>query len=170
MNKSKIFFVYKIVITAIAVCSLIAVVVSTIMLYAHYGPLTPNGNRYHHSFNILTVEWGVVRLALIAMVLQVYPVVRYCFSRNPEWHSWGFFPARSTVGKWISLLLTCLNAIVGFIYTVYFCLITGEYVGNSSRVMAEDLETGIQIVAYVFCILFWGGVDLIYSIYFKFKW
>ena len=92
MSKPKVFFlVCIIVITVIAVCSLIAVVISTIMLYAHYGPLTPNGNRYHHSFNILTVEWDVVRLALIAMALQIYPVVRYCFSRNPEWHSWGFF-------------------------------------------------------------------------------
>lgn len=171
MNKlNKFFEKYRIVITVIAVCSVVAVIVSTIRLYAHYGPLTPNGNRYHHSFDMLTVEWDLVRLAFIAMALQVYPVVRFCFSRNPEWHCWGFFPARSTIGKGFSLILTCFNAILGFVYTAYFCLMTNEYVDNSSRVMAEDLETVIQGFAYICCILFWGLVNLIYSICYKFKW
>lgn len=142
----------------------------TIILYSHYGPLTPNGNRYYHHFNMDTVEWSLVVVEMAAMASLIYPSVRYGLSSNSELHQMGIFPSISKFGCWVSLFLTilCIGSQLG--YTIGYSAIVYEYVTKHFRVMAEDLETGIQYLAYLGCIGFWGLVNTIYSMAYKFKW
>lgn len=147
-----------------------SVTTETIALYSHYGPLTPNGNRYYHSFNLDTVLWQLVILAFVAMFSLSYPSIRYGLSKNVELSGSGVFPSQSAISKWISRILTAICVGSQVFFTIYFYLIVNEYLSNHSRVMAEDLETGIQYLAYIGCILFWGFVNTVYSIKFKFRW
>lgn len=147
-----------------------SVTIGTIALYAHYGPLTPNGNRYYHDFDMGSVVWGLVVLEMIAMASLVYPSIRYGLSSNDELRLWGIFPARNKVAGCISLLLSILCIGSQVIYALYYSLTVLEYLSNHSRVMAEDLETMVQFFAYFLCIGFWGVINTIYSVYFKLKW
>lgn len=142
----------------------------TIALYSHYGPLTPNGNRYYHSFNMDTVIWGLVALEFGAMMLLTYPSIRYALSCSNELRGAGIFPSRGTISKWISRVLSVLCIGSQVIFTLFFYLEVREYLSNHSRVMAEDFETAVQYFAYFLCICFWGIINLGYSIWFKLKW
>ena len=61
----------------IAIICILSVMLGTIALYSHYGPITTNGNRYYHQFNVNTVEWRLVFYATVATALLAYPSVRY---------------------------------------------------------------------------------------------
>jgi len=92
-------------------------------------------------------------------------------SKYPNNFKFGIFPiSKSIIGKVISVLLSILNMGSGVLFTVLVILITFEYVCNSSRVMADDLETMLLIVGYIGCIIFWGIVDLVYTLLFKHNW
>lgn len=154
-----------------AIISTISVVFATLILYSFYGPLTPNGNRYFHSFNMMTVPFYLVLLAIGAMATLYYPIYKLHCSKYHNNFSVGIFPAsKSIISKVISVLLSILNVGSGLIYTVSFILITLVYVSNSNRIMVEDLETVLLIVGYIGCMLFWGIVDLVYTLIFKRNW
>lgn len=157
----------------IAVISTVLVVLATISLYSFYGPLTPNGNRYYHSFNLLTVPLYLILLALGAMAILYYPVFKLYKSKSPNNFKIGIFPtSKSIIGKIVSVLLSILNIGSGLVFTVMFILITCIYVcaPSTSRVMADDLETLVLIVGYIGCMIFWGIVDLVYTLIFKHNW
>ena len=156
-----------------AVISTVLVVLATISLYSFYGPLTPNGNRYYHSFNLLTVPLYLILLALGAMAILYYPVFKQYKSKSPNNFKIGIFPtSKSIIGKVVSVLLSILNIGFGLVFTVMFVLITCIYVcaPSTSRVMADDLETLVLIVGYIGCMIFWGIVDLVYTLIFKHNW
>lgn len=142
----------------------------TIALYSHYGPLTPNGNRYYHYFDMGSVVWELVVTEMIAMASLIYPSIRYGLSSNEELRLLGIFPARNKAASWISLVLSILCIGSQILYSSYFYYMVSEYLSNHSRVMAEDLETAVQYFAYFLCICFWGIINMIYSICFKLKW
>lgn len=160
----------RIVVFGLAFISVLMITVSTIALYSHYGPLTPNGNRYYHRFDIDTVVWRLVVLELAAMSLLIYPSVRYSLSSNSILLSKGIFPSNGKLENVVSIILTILCIGSQVIYAVSFSLIVNEYLSNHSRIMAEDLETGIQYIAYIGCILFWGFVNIAYGIKYRLKW
>lgn len=160
----------KSVVLFIAVASFLTVTAGIILLYSHYGPLTPNGNRYYHHFNIDTVVWKLVVFEIIAMGSLIYPSVRYGLSSRRELHNLGIFPSRDKYGSWVSLVLTILCVGSQILFSLFYSLIVWDYISNHHRVMADDLETDVQCLAYCGCILFWGYVNTIYSINFKFKW
>lgn len=160
----------RIVVFGLAFISVLMITVSTIALYSHYGPLTPNGNRYYHRFDMDTVVWRLVVLELAAMLLLIYPSIRYSLSHNSNLLSKGIFPSTGKFGNVVSIILTVFSIGSQIIYTLSFCMIVNEYLSNHSRIMAEDLETGIQYVAYIGCILFWGFVNTVYSVKYRFKW
>lgn len=154
-----------------ALLSLTLVFISTITLYSYYGPLTPNGNRYHHSFDISTVPVWMVILSLLAMFTLLYPIFRYYYSNSPANHKYGIFPSSlSILSKVTSISLTILNIFTGFIFTTSFLLIAISYILSDNRVMADDLETIMLAFAYCCCILFWGLVNLIYILKYKKDW
>lgn len=153
-----------------ALISMICVVSSTFLLYCYYGELTPNGNRYHHSFNIDTVQWNLVLLNVIAYLILTYPSIRLPFSQHPEWHKWGIFPAKSKFANFISGILTFLNIVSGSLFCVLFCIETRLFIVETDRVMAEDLETIILAFSYLSCAVFWAIPIIIYSILYKIKW
>lgn len=154
----------------IAVASFLSVTIGIILLYSHYGPLTPNGNRYHHQFDINTVSWGLVVFEIIAMGSLIYPSIRYGLSSCHDLHNLGVFPSRDKFDSWVSLILTILCVGSQILFSLSFCLTVSDYIFNHNRVMADDLETDVQYFAYCGCILFWGCVNTIYSIRFRFKW
>ena len=160
----------KYVVLFIALACLCIVTSCTVALYSHYGPLTPNGNRYYHSFNMDTVVWRLVVIAFFAMASLVYPSIRYGLTSNSELRGGGIFPTQSNIFKWIGRILTVLCVGSQILYTSYFYVIVHEYLSNHSRVMAEDLETGLQYLAYLGCIAFWGILNTIYTVIYKFKW
>ncbi len=154
-----------------AIISLICVVGCTIILYAHYGPLTPNGNRYYHDFDLSTVLWPLAGWSIIAMALLCYPALRFYHSKHPEFHSVGIFPSSSAiVSKVISVTLTILNIGSGALFTFGMLLQTYAYCTNSSRVMAEDLETVLLDLAFLGCIIVWGIIDTIYTLLYRSDW
>ncbi len=162
---------YKSCLYLLAIVSIISVVVATIILYSYYGALTPNGNRYHQSFNLLNVPFYLILLALVSMSILYYPIYRLYRSKSPNNFRFGIFPvSKSIMGKVISVLLSIVNVGSGLVFTVSFILITFEYVSNSSRVMADDLETIILIAGYIGCIIFWGLVDMIYTSIYRRNW
>lgn len=135
-------------------------IISVFILYTHYGPLTENGNRYYHYFDLSSMDWYVLGHCLCAFVFLLIP---WIFFNNYSSKSFiGLFPTKSRFGKWCSSLLIGLNFGTGVLFTVSFLLITIEYITNSSRVMAEDLETIELILAFISCSIFWGIVDLVY--------
>lgn len=154
----------------LGVLCVISVTIETIALYSHYGPLTPNGNRYYHSFNMDTVMWGLVALEFGAMLLLTYPSMRYALSRNTELRGAGIFPSKGTISRWVSRVLSVLCIGSQMIFTLFIYIEVKEYLSNHSRVMAEDLETGLQIVVYFTCIIFWSVINLMYSIVYKLRW
>lgn len=160
----------RIVVFGLALISVLMITVSTIALYSHYGPLTPNGNRYYHQFDIDTVIWRLVVLELAAMSLLIYPSIRYSLSSNSILLNKGIFPSTGKFGNVASIILTVFCIGSQIIYTLSFCMIVNEYLSNHSRIMAEDLETGIQYIAYIGCILFWGFINTVYSVKYRFKW
>lgn len=154
-----------------AIISSICVIISTILLYSFYGPLTPNGNRYHHSFDLTTIPIWIVILALLAMFTLQYPIFRFNKSNKPENHRYGLFPAtKSIISKFLSVSLTILNISTGFIFAISFMLITFSYIFSDNRVMADDLETIMLSIAFILCSLFWGIIDIIYTIIYKRNW
>lgn len=154
-----------------AIISSICVIISTILLYSFFGPLTPNGNRYYHSFDLTTIPIWIVFLALLAMLTLQYPIYRFNKSDKPENHRYGLFPAtKSIIAKLLSVSLTILNISTGFIFTTSFLLITCSYIFYNNRVMADDLETIMLAVAFILCSIFWGLIDLVYSIIYKHNW
>jgi len=154
-----------------AIISSICVIISTILLYSFFGPLTPNGNRYHHSFDLTTIPIWILILALLAMGSLQYPIYRFNNSNKPENHRYGIFPAtKSIITKFLSVLLTILNISTGLIFAISFVLITCYYIFSNNRVMADDLETIMLAVAFILCSLFWGLVDLIYTLIYKQNW
>lgn len=154
-----------------AIISTLLVVLATISLYSFYGPLTPNGNRYYHSFNLLTVPFYLILLASGAMTTLYYPVLKLYRSKSPNNFKFGIFPVtKSIIGKVFSVLFSILNIGSGVIFTIIFILITCVYVCASSSVMADDLETLVLVVGYIGCIIFWGIVDLVYTLIFKHNW
>ena len=162
---------YKSVFYYFAIISTISVVIVTVILYSYYGPLTPNGNRYHHSFDLLSVPFYLILLASLAMAILYYPMYKLYKSNSPNNFKFGIFPiSKSITGKVISVLLTILNIGSGIVFTISFILISFEYVCNSNRVMTDDLETIILTAGYIGCMIFWGIVDLVYTIIFKRNW
>lgn len=154
-----------------AIISSICVIISTILLYSFFGPLTPNGNRYYHSFDLTTIPVWILILAALAMFTLQYPIYRYYNSNSPENHRYGIFPAsNSKVAKILSVLLTILNLSTGLIFTISFSLITFSYIFSSNRVMADDLETIMLSAAFILYSLFWGIIDIIYTIIYKQSW
>ncbi len=145
-------------------------IISTFLLYAHYGPLTPNGNRYHHSFDVSSVSWGLVGLCLLANLALLYPIFRFRISTEPAKHKYGIFPAPKTWSNIVSCILTFLNVSSGFTFTLFFTLITIQYITNSSRIMADDLETILLGLAYVACFLFWSIINLTYTAFYRRNW
>lgn len=171
MTNGTLIWRYKSYFLLFAIISIICVVVATILLYSHYGSLTPNGNRYYHSFNLQTVPFYLILLASGAMAILYFPIFKLYRSKSPNNFKFGIFPlSKSIISKVISVLLSILNLGSGLVFTVSFILITFEYVCNSSRIMADDLETIIQVVSYGGCIIFWGIVDLLYTLIFKHDW
>lgn len=162
--------ILQILILFLGLLCISSVIVETIALYSHYGPLTPNGNRYYHSFDLDTVLWNLVMLAFVAMFSLTYPSIRYGLSKCVELRGGGVFPSRSTTSKLIARFLSTICVGSQVIFTTYFYFTVHEYLSNHSRVMAEDLETVFLSLAYLGCILFWGTVNIIYSVVFKFKW
>lgn len=160
----------RIVVFVLAFISVLTVTISTIALYSHYGPLTPNGNRYYHRFDMDTVVWKLVILELAAMLSLIYPSIRYALSSNSNLIRKGIFPSTGKFGDVVSIILTVFSLGSQIIYTLSFCIIVNEYLSNHSRVMAEDLETGLQYLSYIGCILFWGFVNTVYSVKYRFKW
>ncbi len=159
----KVFFVFALI------CS-ITVFWDVIFLYSHYGPLTPNGNRYHHDFDISTIPVGVVISSIIAMLLLNYPIYRNCHSVIPQKHKYGFFPSSNRISKILSFLFSIILFFSEIIFVVGLSFWSIEYIYNSSRVMSDDIETGLLYFAYLCCVIFWGILDVIYSIIFKKKW
>lgn len=154
-----------------SIISSICVIISTMMLYSFFGPLTPNGNRYHHSFDLTTIPIWIVILALLAMFLLQYPIFRFNKSNKPENHRYGLFPAtKSIITKFLSVSLTIINISTGFIFAISFMFITFSYIFSDNRVMADDLETIMLAVAFILCSIFWGLVDFIYSVIYKHNW
>lgn len=170
MSKAQIVGITQILVLFIAVSCISIVTCCTIVLYSHYGPLTPNGNRYYHSFNLDTVLWNLVILAFVAMFSLTYPSIRYGLSNCVELRGGGVFPSRSTISKLIAQFLSTICVGSQVFFTTYFYFTVHEYLSNHSRVMAEDLETIFLSLAYLGCILFWGMVNTIYSVIFRFKW
>lgn len=154
-----------------AILSSICVIISTILLYSFFGPLTPNGNRYHHSFDLTTVPIWIIFLALLAMCTLQYPIYRYINTKEPENHRYGLFPAsKSIVAKVLSVSLTVLNISTGFIFAISFMLITLSYIFSDGIVMADDLETIMLAAAFILCSIFWGIIDIIYTLIYKRNW
>lgn len=154
-----------------AIISMICVIVCTIALYSHYGPLTPNGNRYYHDFDLSTVPFSLVAWSVLSMVLLCYPSFRFYHSKNPEFHSMGIFPSSSAIiSKIIFLILTILNIGSGVLFTLGMLLQTIEYCTKSSRVMADDLETGLLYFAFMGCTIVWGIIVLIYTLLYRKDW
>lgn len=171
VSNNALIWKYKSVFYRFAIISTISVVIATVILYSYYGPLTPNGNRYHHSFNLLSVPFYLILLASLAMAILYYPMYKLYKSNSPNNFKFGIFPiSKSITGKVISVLLTILNIGSGIVFTISFILISFEYVCNSNRVMADDLETIILTAGYIGCMIFWGIVDLIYTLIFKRNW
>ncbi len=137
-------------------------VLSLFLLYTHYGPLTPNGNRYYHEYDITSMDWVMVTFCSVASLLLLLPYL-LCFRSNAT-SVFDLFPSVSDGNHILSKLLGILNLASGSIFTISLFLITLIYI-SSSRIMADDLETAMLIAAYVLCSLFWGLVDLIYIIY-----
>lgn len=133
--------------------------VSTFLLYTHYGPLTPNGNRYYHSFDLSSLSWEMMGLCFIASLALLFPLVK--FSRPDMKTILDVFPATSKLGRICSAILTMINIITGTIFSISLLLITKEYLSNHSRVMSEDIETIMLALAYITCFLFWGVIDII---------
>lgn len=46
---------------------------SVFILYSHYGPLTENGNRYYHYFDLSSMDWYVLGHCLCAFVFLLIP-------------------------------------------------------------------------------------------------
>lgn len=171
VSSSTLIWRHKSVFYRFAIISAISVVVATVILYSYYGPLTPNGNRYHHSFNLLSVPIYLILLASLAMTILYYPIFKLYRSNSPNNFKFGIFPiSKSIASKVISVLLTILNIGSGIVFTISFILISLEYVCNSNRVMADDLETIILTAGYIGCLIFWGLVDLVYILIFKHNW
>ena len=167
VTTSKKSLMFRNFLTLYAVVIFVCNMTSTFLLYAHYGPLTPNGNRYYHSFDMSSVSWIMVGLCYIASIALVFPFV--VFSRRGMKTVFDVFPATSKSGKAFSAILFVVNIITGTIFSIALILITVEYLSNHSRVMAEDLETVCLAFAYITCSLFWGIIDLIYFISIKKK-
>ena len=170
LHKSDKFRLSQNIVLTIGILCLLITTINTILLYSHYGPLTPNGNRYFHYFNMNTVDWLLVTIESLSMLSLVYPSLRYGLSCNYELHKMGIFPSNERIGGLVSIILTSLCIGSQIIYTISYSLIVNEYISNHSRVMAEDLEIGIQYFAYIGCILFWGFVNTVYSVKYRFKW
>lgn len=167
-NSSSFMWKIRSIVYGYAILSSICVIISTILLYSFYGPLTPNGNRYYHSFDLTTIPIWIVILALLAMFTLQYPIYRFNKSDTLENHRYGLFPAtKSIIAKLLSVSLTILNISTGFIFAISFMLITCSYIFSNNRVMADDLETIMLAVAFILCSIFWGLVDLIYTIIYK---
>lgn len=167
------FFMWKIrsIVYRYAILSSICVIISTILLYSFFGPLTPNGNRYYHSFDMTTIPVWILILAALAVFTLQYPIFRYYNSNSPENHQYGLFPtSKSIIAKILSILLTILNISTGLIFVISFLLITFSYIFSGNRVMADDLETIMLAAAFILCSIFWGLVDLIYTIIYKHNW
>lgn len=158
------------IVLTIGILCLLITTINTILLYSHYGTLTPNGNRYYHRVDMDTVVWKLVILELAAMLSLIYPSIRYALSSNSNLIRMGIFPSTGKFGNVVSIILTVFSLGSQIIYTLSFCMIVNEYLSNHSRVMAEDLETGLQYLAYIGCILFWGFVNTVYSVKYRFKW
>lgn len=154
----------------LALISLICVTSSTFLLYCYYGELTPNGNRYHHPFNIETVQWNLVLLSAVAYLILAYPSIRLPFSQHPEWHKWGIFPAKRKFSSFISGILTFLNIMSGGLFCLLFCIETRLFIVEADRVMAEDLESILLAFCYLSCTVFWAIPIIIYSVHYKLKW
>lgn len=54
---SKKSLIFRNFLTLYAVVVFVCNMTSTFLLYAHYGPLTPDGDRYYHSFDMSSVSW-----------------------------------------------------------------------------------------------------------------
>lgn len=152
----------KKILTIYAAIVFITNAISIFLLYAHYGPLTPNGNRYYHSFDMSSVSWNMVCLCIIASLSLLLPLVM--FPKSNMKTILNVFPATSKFGKVCSASLTIINIITGTIFSISLLFITIEYLSNHSRVMAHDLETILLALAYIACFLFWGVVDIIYYV------
>lgn len=157
----------KNILTLYAVIVFVCNMTSTFQLYAHYGPLTPNGNRYYHSFDISSVSWNMVGLCCVATIALVFPFV--FFSRQGMKTVFDVFPATSKPGKVCSAILFIVNIITGTIFSIALLLITVEYLSNHNRIMVEDLETVLLALAYIACSLFWGIINFMYFISVKKK-
>lgn len=153
-----------------AIISIICVIGCIVTLYSHYGPLTPNGNRYYHDFDLSTVPFHLVGWSVISMALLYYPTFRFYHSKYPECHVFGIFPSSNTLTKFVSVTLTIMNIGSGFLFTILLLLETIVYCNNTTRVMAEDLETGICTLAFSGCVCFWGIIDLIYTLIYRKNW
>lgn len=160
----------RILIFLMGIFTFFSVTVATIWLYSHYGPLTPFGNRYYHSFDLRTIPWRLVIIEMVAIGSLIYPSIRFGMSSNSELHHMGIFPSKNKIEGIGSLILTALSFGTQILYSLGFMYIVNEYVSNHSRIMAEDLETGIQYLAYIGCILFWCIVNLIYTFKYRFRW
>lgn len=135
-------------------------VICVFLLYTHYGPLTENGNRYYHSFDIQSMNWGLLGLCSLACIILLIPY--FFFTKKECNRMLDIYPTRRKVGKIYSKVCAILNLGTGTLFTFSLVLITNAYLSNSSRVMAEDLETIMLGFAYFCCMIFWGIVDLIY--------
>lgn len=154
----------QLILLLIGVVSFLTVSIDTILLYSHYGPLTPNGNRYYHSFDIRSIDWFIILLELVAMTLLTFPNFRYVLSSNSQLRPFEIFPSRNGRTKWISLILTIFCVGSQLLFSFCFTQIVIKYLSNHSRVMADDLETILLSMAFIGCILFWGLINLIYSV------
>lgn len=133
------------------------------LLYTHYGPLTVNGNRYFHKFDIKSMDWDIFILCSLACSVLLVP---YVFFNEPNSKRvFKIFPAKSSFGAMCSEYLSTINFTTGTIFTFFLVWITYVYHSNCNRVMAEDLETILLGGAYALCLIFWGIVDFVYLIF-----
>lgn len=147
----------KKILSVYAILVFVINLISIFLLYTHYGPLTPNGNRYYHSFDISSMNWQLEGLCCIASLSLLAPLV--FFSKSNIKTIGDVFP---NFEKFFSALLTILNITTGTLFTILLLYYTQEYLSNHSRVMADDLETILLSLAYIACFIFWGIVDTIY--------
>lgn len=153
---------FKRVMLTVAILS----IADTLLLYCFYGPLTPNGNRYYHSFSPMTINWGLTILSVIAMLILVVPALRLERSKTSQRFRFGIFPSSGVMTSIISALLTTLYLGSSLLFAAGLTLSTLLYM-SPGHVMADDLESAMLTMAYMGCAALWGVIDLIYLICYR---
>ena len=139
------------------------VTLMTILLYSFYGPLTPNNNRYYHSFDMSTVPWQLVIGCIVTFCVLNYGIYRNYKATVPPRSGLGVFPSNSKTGNFFSNVLTVWLLLTEALYTIGFTLCALIFITERYRIMDDDYPMVMQVIAYFFCVIFWLPINLVYA-------